>query len=227
MSEQAIAADIGGDQEEINKDEIIATLAQLSPIEYSRVRKEWADRLSCTVGALDAELKQWRKAASVATPADVKRDLKIVEREPWGEAIKDGARLLDAIYNTLKRFIVMREPEHVAVVLWVVFTYLIENPGIAVSPRLAILSPEGECGKTSLIQIIGGLAFRSKMSSGISPAAIFRMLDALPLTLLIDEADTVINNKDSGEQLRGVLNSGHGRRGRPWTARFRRATRGP
>jgi putative DNA primase/helicase len=48
------------------------------------------------------------------------------------------------------------------------------------------------------------------MTSNISPAAIFRTIEAAHPTLLIDEADTFLHGN---EEMRGILNSGHDRAG--------------
>jgi putative DNA primase/helicase len=55
---------------------------------------------------------------------------------------------------------------------------------------------------------MGRLVARAITASNISPAALFRTIDAWQPTLLIDEADAFM--KDN-EELRGLLNSGHTR----------------
>ena len=49
---------------------------------------------------------------------------------------------------------------------------------------------------------------RTALASNISPAAIFRYVEASHPTLLIDEAETFVTGKD---EVRGILNSGHTR----------------
>jgi hypothetical protein len=49
------------------------------------------------------------------------------------------------------------------------------------------------------------LPCRSALASNISPAAIFRYVEASHPTLLIDEAETFVTGN---EEVRGILNSG-------------------
>jgi len=60
------------------------------------------------------------------------------------------------------------------------------------------------------LEVIGALCHRALVASNISPAAVFRVIEASTPTLLIDEADTFLSNN---EELRGVINSGHTRAG--------------
>jgi putative DNA primase/helicase len=78
----------------------------------------------------------------------------------------------------------------------------------AVTPRLAICSPEKRCGKTRLLTILLHLCARPLPASNVTAAAVFRTIEKYHPTLLIDEADTFLRDK---EELRGVLNSGHTR----------------
>jgi putative DNA primase/helicase len=88
----------------------------------------------------------------------------------------------------------------------VTFTYLIDCCGV--SPILALTSPEKRCGKTTALDLLSKLSHKAMPASNISPAAVFRSIDAWSPCLLIDEADTFLSEN---EELRGVLNSGHTR----------------
>jgi putative DNA primase/helicase len=79
---------------------------------------------------------------------------------------------------------------------------------IQVAPLAVITAPEKRCGKSLLLSLFGQLVARPITASNISPAALFRSIDAWNPTLLIDEADAFM--KDN-EELRGLLNSGHTR----------------
>jgi putative DNA primase/helicase len=94
------------------------------------------------------------------------------------------------------------------VALWVLFAHAHE--AFDVSPILAITSPTKRCGKSLLEQIVGALLPRALTTSNISPAALFRAIEAYRPSLLIDEGDAFLN---FSEELRGILNSGHTRRG--------------
>src|SRR5262249_617789 len=64
------------------------------------------------------------------------------------------------------------------------------------SPRLAVHSPEKECGKTTLLDIIRKLAWRPLLTPSIQQAGVFRVIERWKPTLLIDEADTFLRDND-------------------------------
>lgn len=127
------------------------------------------------------------------------------EIEPWPETVK-GADLLEGLVQYVRRHAVVSEHEAIAIALFVLHTYLIDSVGV--SPVLALASPEKRCGKTTVLTLLSRLVYRSLPCSNITPAAVFRAIEAWHPTLLIDEADTFLRNSD---ELRGVLNSGHTR----------------
>jgi hypothetical protein len=133
------------------------------------------------------------------------RPLILKEVEPWPEDV-DGAVLLDELVTAFKRYLALPGGAAEAMALWVVHTYALD--AFQISPRLAFISPEKRCGKTTALSIIGCLVARPLPASNITPAAVFRTLDAASPTLIIDEADTFLGDN---EELRGILNSGHHR----------------
>src|SRR5262249_20113727 len=78
-----------------------------------------------------------------------------------------------------------------------------------VSPILGLSSPEKRCGKTTVLNVLSALVRRPLMASNLTPAGIFRAIERYHCTLLVDEADTFLGER---EELVGILNSGHFRR---------------
>src|SRR5262249_6102365 len=74
------------------------------------------------------------------------------------------------------------------------------------SPFMVLVSPTKRCGKTSVLILLFFLTPKSELASNITAAALFRYIEAIRPTLLIDEADTFVKNN---EELRGILDSGH------------------
>jgi hypothetical protein len=72
-------------------------------------------------------------------------------------------------------------------------------------------SPEKGCGKTTALDVLKELVARPLPTANVTPAAVFRTVELVSPTLLIDEADTFLKEN---EELRGILNSGH-RKGTP------------
>jgi hypothetical protein len=140
-----------------------------------------------------------------ATPELASSSVSLSDVEPWPEPV-DGVALLSELTDVVLRFIVL--PRHLAetVALWIYHAHAYE--AFDVSPYLLITSPEKRCGKTRLVSLITALVPRALAASNITAAAIFRTIEACHPVLLIDEADTFINEN---EEMRGIINSGHSR----------------
>ena len=179
-------------------DAVIQRLSKLSPLQYDQVRKQEAKALSVRPATLDAVVRDARKGP-------VAEELPFTEIEPWPEAV-DPAQLLTAIAATVRRFIVCDRDTAHAVALWAAMTWFIEV--VQVAPLAVITAPEKRCGKSQLLFLLGRLSARAITTSSISPAALYRTIDAWCPTLLIDEADAFMRDN---EELRGILNSGHTR----------------
>jgi hypothetical protein len=130
------------------------------------------------------------------------------EIEPCHEPVS-GPELLDAIRSELERFVKMPLHAAVAVALWIVRSWAFDS--FTINPRLAIVSPVKGCGKTRLLEVLQQLLPRPLMVSNISPAALFRAIEAWTPSLLIDELDAY--GDEMREELRGIINSGHTRSG--------------
>jgi hypothetical protein len=122
----------------------------------------------------------------------------------------DGLELLDTIDATLRRYVAFpTDAARHAVALWVVHTYLLDS--FDSTPRLALLSPEKQSGKTRTLELLELLAWKPIRSVNTTPAALFRLIDKYRPTILLDEADTFFGFKvaDRHEELRGLVNAGH------------------
>jgi hypothetical protein len=154
------------------------------------------------IGELEKALRQFEKLECKNT-----KDSKVILREdkPWGEPC-DGAMLLDEITDLIKRHLAL--PDHSAEVmaLWALSTYAMD--AFYISPRLAFVSPEKGCGKTTALSIMQFLVAKPLAASNLTTAVVFRVIEEFRPTLLIDEADTFLPNNT---ELRGILNSGHAR----------------
>jgi len=179
----------------------VLRLSFLSSLEYEQIREAEAKRLNVRVSVLDEEVKNIRfnkttqKSEGILFPVI----------EPWHEPV-DVACLLDDIYKMVKFYIICNTEIAIAITLWIAFTWFIDHVNVA--PIAMITAPEKRCGKSQLLTIIGKLASRPLQASNISPAAIFRVIEAHSPTLLIDEADAFLKNN---EEARGIINSGHTR----------------
>jgi len=180
----------------------VSRLAALSALEYDRVREGEAKTLGVRLSTLDRVVAQTHFSADTQSPAAL-----VEELEPWPVPV-EGALWLEQIHQLLIRHAVLPEGAASALALWVLGSYAYD--AFRIWPKLCITSPEKRCGKTTLMEVLGGLCQRALVASGISPAAVFRVIEAWCPTLLIDEADTFLSGN---EELRGVINSGHTKSG--------------
>jgi hypothetical protein len=176
----------------------IERLASLSPIEYDRQRKEEAKKLDIKLDTLDREVAKLRAKQEAADDT-----LPHWNVDPCPDPV-DGAALLDAIRKVFRRYIVLPQSADIALALWVLHAWTMDAGEI--SPFMVLVSPTKRCGKTSVLVLLQYLTPRSELASNITPSALFRYIEEVRPTLLIDEADSFI--KDN-EELRGILNSGH------------------
>jgi len=131
------------------------------------------------------------------------RPLDLTEPDPWPEEV-DGDALLDEMSAAVRRFVVLDRFSADAVALWVVGVHAFD--AWTIFPRLLVTAPEKQCGKSTLLDVIGSFVPRALSTDSITAAALFRTIEAARPTLLLDEADTYIRNR---EDLRGVIDSGH------------------
>lgn len=179
-------------------DDLIAKLASMSPLEYERVRAEYAKRMGCRPGVLDGLVKATRDEKT-------EDDLPFPKVEPFPEPI-DPAKLLDDVACTILRFIVVDPEQADAAALWVAFTWFINE--VEVAPLAIINAPEKACGKSQLLDVLGRMAARPLPAANSSTAFLFRAVEQWTPTILIDEADTFIRDND---EIKGLINAGYTR----------------
>jgi hypothetical protein len=147
-----------------------------------------------------SELRKPPAAPTAPEPVDTFDD---VPDEP-------GYRVLDDVVAVLDRYVAWPSDHHRdAVVLWIAHTWLYDC--FDITPRLAVLSPQKQCGKTRLMELVKFLSRRARFTLTMSAAYMFRIIEESAPTLLVDEADTVFGSRqknDNHEDLRGLLNGG-------------------
>ena len=178
----------------------VRRLAVMDSLEYELLRTKEAANFGIRVGALDDAVDAARSSQEGSA-----KTLKFPDVDLWPLPV-NAAVLLDEIRATFHRFIIADPSTGVAIALWITFTWLIG--WFKVAPLLVLSSPEKRCGKTQTLYFVSQLSCRALVASNISPAAVFRVIEAHSPTLIIDEADSFLKEN---EEIRGVLNSGHTR----------------
>jgi len=178
-------------------EQTIAYLSKLSEIEYEQLREGEAKRLKFRIRVLD----------NLVADARAKNKSIMTSDQPYAGAV-DGVLLLDEIAEIINKHMILPKGALPAITLWVVLTYVFN--AFKICPKLAIISPEKRCGKSTLLDLLGGLSHKSLLSSNITPSALFRAADLWQPTLLIDEADTFLAGRN--DDLIGMINSGRTKR---------------
>jgi hypothetical protein len=126
----------------------------------------------------------------------------------------DPAALLYELRGWLSSYVAFPSAHTaVAVTLWAVHTHLVDK--FDATGRLVLLSPEPECGKTRVLELLELACAGAEMLSDASAAYLFRRIgteDAGPVTLLLDEADAIWKRgkgDESAEAIRSIVNAGH------------------
>jgi len=196
----------GGDdaphEEKETDGQMIARLLNLEGLDYEREIKKAALAAGVSVAVLRKMVERSKPKVEETGTDDVVESL-----TPWPGAV-DGAELAVIVKGWVDKYAVVAKHVPEVVALWLLATYLHEQ--FRRFPLLNITAPEKNCGKSVLLDILQSCCRRALEVENISPAAIFRTIEAYHPTLLIDEADTFLKGN---EDARGILNSSHKRGG--------------
>lgn len=180
--------------------EAVKRLASLDPLEYEQCREDEARRHGVRVTVLDFEVNKKRPAEN---STHKKRMIGLQEVKPWHEHV-DGLELFNHLAAAFNRYLALQKYQAETLALWSIFSYCIDAGNIA--PKLLIYSPEKRCGKTTLLDVLVNIVWKPLPASNISPAVIYRVIESIGGTIVIDEADTFIK---SNPEMNGIINSGH------------------
>ena len=188
-------------------------VCRLDDLAYDRARETAKKLLGLSkLETLDKQRTATRKLWA-ETPGSTEIPPVPDDDQPWPEPVTDIGPVLDAALTELARYVVAPKRRLATAVLWSAQVHLLPRAdlGIDVAPRLGIRSKVKGSGKSTLLECIDNLVPNPVIAGSITPSSIFRIIDAAHPTLLLDEADHVVN-KNSNPDLLAILNSGHRRR---------------
>lgn len=204
MSTEAQKIKLNPESEEkssLPSNEDIAALAAMPPFEYELNRDEFAKKYNIRVSVLDIQVKKQRTAKAMLT--DRSSDYEDVAL--WEQPV-NGSDLLNILVTTIERFCVLPDYAATLIAVWVLHAWT--HDAADISPVLAFVSPEKRCGKSTALTVVHALAPKAELSTNLSTAVMFRLIQQHKPTLLIDEADTFL---EAREEMRGMINGGHNR----------------
>jgi hypothetical protein len=153
----------------------------------------------------------WEPTTTEQVKKEQGRGLLWDDVEPWPEPV-NGEKLLGELLDTFPSFLIMRPEEHYACSFWTMHSYVYDVGEY--SPILSVRSPERECGKSRLLDLLAKLVNKPLLTAGVSGAALYRSVEAWRPSLLIDEYDSQAGaSEELAEAIRNVLNSGFQRSG--------------
>src|SRR5215469_4967765 len=122
---------------------------------------------------------------------------------------KRRSPLVSDLTKFIRSYVVMTEAQTLTVALWAIHTHCFY--AFQQTPYLAVTSPEKQCGKSRLLEVVNLLVHEPWMAVMPSEAVLYRKIHLSAPTLLLDEVDTIFNvsTGDRYEGHRAVLNAGH------------------
>jgi putative DNA primase/helicase len=123
---------------------------------------------------------------SAPTPADT-------ELELWPEPV-GPQKLLIEVRRQTRRYVFVQDHAATAVALWIMLSW-VHNEIATHSPNLIVTSPELESGKTTLLGVLERLTPKPMIATELTGPTLYRTVDQIHPTLIIDEADTLFLRK--------------------------------
>lgn len=129
----------------------------------------------------------------------------------FARTLRRNSRLVYDLMAFIRRYVVMSRSQLLVTALWVIHTHAIK--ATQQTPYLAVTSPEKQCGKSRLLEVLDLLVARPWVTMLPTEAVVYRTIHQKMPTLLLDETDAIFHVKSSDryEGLRAILNSGHRR----------------
>src|SRR5262249_10077978 len=172
---------------------------------YEPARADAAERLGLRSRILDKHVTKKRKQLGLDRDEDTGQGhaVTLPEGLPWHVPV-DGDRLLTEITAAGKTYTVMPEQSADAIALWILHSWQVNS--FTISPRLGIRSPTKGCGKTTVLRLLQRLGCKPMRAGSISGPALFRVVELLQPTMLLDENEKYL---EPGSELHALLNEGH------------------
>ena len=86
----------------------------------------------------------------------------------------NGIEIVDELVGIIKRHVILPDNEALAIAYWILQGYNIKE--FTFAPRLLIISPEKRCGKSTLLQLLKVLCYKSYPIGNCTPAVLYRII---------------------------------------------------
>ena len=135
--------------------------------------------------------------------------IKPIWKLPLPPIESSSEEIYQEIYAELKNYLVLKDDEYSIITLWIMASWLVDD--FQTCPYLCLIAPKSS-GKTTVLNILGELAYRSVSAISVTAPSLFRAIEMWHITLLLDEAEfQVKQDTEAGQALYGCLNGGYKR----------------
>ncbi len=173
------------------------TIARLPVARHEKQLERLAGQLGEDLAVLRVEFKDY---LGVEGEEPAPRDT-----EPLPEPV-DLATLLSELSAKVSRYIVFAAPyQMTAAVLFTTHNWLYDHGVPVHSPILAATSAEANCGKSTLVEILGRASPRFKLNVDTTGPTLYRYVDKYKPTIGLDEADDIFTRRSD---LKHIINAG-------------------
>jgi hypothetical protein len=187
--------------------EYAAEVRLLPPFQDAKDVSQWI-----SYGGTEKQLRKLVAATPIYDPSGeppISRDTVSEPTNPTVPLLR-GSRLISKLELFFQKRVILPSGLALVLALWVIGTYLYDI--FDCYPYICITSPTKRCGKTLLAELIGLVSARPKSTVNVSEAALFRMIETFRPTIIMDESETLANQKSERSQfLLSLLNAGHRR----------------
>jgi hypothetical protein len=129
----------------------------------------------------------------------------------------EATTILHSVEDFLARYIVLDSSELRILALWTLHTYQFSESCTRpnVTPYIYVKSAQKGSGKTLVIDVLETLVRNPVRATDMSVATLFRLIETISPTVMLDEIDTVFNGAKNDE-LKGAVNGGYRQGGHVW-----------
>jgi hypothetical protein len=117
---------------------------------------------------------------------------------------------LDVVREFVGRFVYASDAELDILTVWIAHTYVFQ--AYYATPRLAVMAPTKEAGKTTVLRMISALGKDAVVTMDASPASLYAIIDQEQPTICFDETDNMWGPSGQGRRYReqlAILNNGY------------------
>jgi hypothetical protein len=201
---------LNGEPAQLSPDGEAQRLARIrDPIDFALERNKVAKDRKIPKGALDAAIAIKRKALE----GDAEPDSNMLGPEPWPDRVNDIGAVLSEASAAIGWHVIATQAQRDTDALWSLSTHFVHHEFIVlpIAPQLGIRAVAPVCGKSTLLDTTAHLVCRPIQAASLTPAVIYRVVDEVHPTFMLDECDELLKQGRYPE-LVALLRSCHRRR---------------